>query len=209
MAEQDNPFNRSEEDDDFGLPEVSYDPIDRENTNPSDEDEHRYYSDEDAEDNKKKIWLTIGFLLLFLGIIGTVVYFVAFRDNTPPPQEQLVSDIINEPEPEPEPEPEIVEEVVEEPETTASTYADVTTISSATGRSYIVVGSFVDEDLARDFSEKLLQEQGIGSVIIEPFGKTSLLHRVAVADYASFDEAMMEVENYRTTYGPETWVLKY
>jgi hypothetical protein len=120
----------------------------------------------------------------------------------------LVSDVVNEPEPEPEPEP--VEEVVEEtPEVTVNTYTEITTISLPTGRSYIVIGSFVDEDLARDFGNKLLQEQGVGTVIIEPFGKTPLLHRVAVADYPSFQEAMVEVENYRTTYGPETWVLKY
>jgi len=207
MAEQDNMFNRSDNDDEFGLPEVSYEPIDRENANPPLEEEHRYYADDEADDNRKKIWLTIGFLILFLGIIGTVVYFVAFHKSAPP-QEQLVSDIVSEPEPEPEPEP--VEEVVEEtPEVTSNTYDEVTTISSPTGRSYIIIGSFVDEDLARDFGEKLLLEQGVGTVIIEPFGKTSLLHRVAVADYASFQEAMMEVENHRTTYGPETWVLKY
>lgn len=208
MAEQDNTFNRPDNDDEFGLPEVSYEPIDRENANPPLEDEHRYYADEDADDNRKKILLTIVFLILFLGIIGTVVYFVAFHNKSAPPQEQLVSDIVSEPEPEPEPEP--VEEVVEEtPEVTFNTYNEVTTISSPTGRSYIIIGSFVDEDLARDFGEKLLQEQGVGTVIIEPFGKTSLLHRVAIADYANFQEAMMEVENHRTTYGPETWVLKY
>lgn len=207
MAEQDNTFNRSDNDDEFGLPEVSYEPIDRENAHPSLEAEHRYYADDEADDNRKKIWLTLGFLLLFLGLIGTVVYFVAFHKSDPP-QEQLVPDIVSEPEPEPEPEP--VEEVVEEaPETTSNTYAEVSTISSPTGRSYIIIGSFVDEDLARDFGEKLLKEQGVGTVIIEPFGKTSLLHRVAIADYASFQEAMMEVENHRTTYGSETWVLKY
>ena len=203
MAEQDNTFDRSEEDDEFGLPEVSYEPIDRENP-PSYEDEHRYYADDGASDNQKRIWLTIAFIVLFIGIIGTVVYFVAFNDKAPAPQEKPV-EVVKEPEPEPEPEP---VEVVEETPAPAS-YSDVTTISSPTGRSYIVVGSFVDEDLARDYSEKLLEAEGIGSVIIEPFGKTSLLHRVAVADYESFQEAMEEVENHRTKYGPETWVLKY
>jgi hypothetical protein len=207
MAEQDNTFDRSEEDDEFGLPEVSYEPINRDAPAGSFENEHRYYADDEASDNQKKIWLTVGFIILFLGIIGAVVYFVAFHDAAPEPKEQLVSEIVSEPEPEPEPVEEVV--VEETPEVTSTTYTDVTTISSATGRSYIVVGSFVDEDLARDFSEKLLQAEGIGSVIIEPFGKTSLLHRVAVTDYESFQEAMEQVENHRTTYGPETWVLKY
>lgn len=206
MAEQDNTFDRSEEDDEFGLPEVSYEPINRDVPAASFEND-RYYADDEASDNQKKIWLTVGFIVLFLGIIGAVVYFVAFHDTAPEPKEQLVSDIVSEPEPEPEPVEEVV--VEETPEVTSTTYSDVTTISSPTGRSYIVVGSFVDEDLARDYSEKLLQAEGIGSVIIEPFGKTSLLHRVAVADYESFQEAMEQVENHRTTYGPETWVLKY
>ena len=206
MAEQDNTFDRSDEDDEFGLPEVSYEPIDRENS-PSYEDEHRYYADDEASDNQKKIWLTISFIVVFLGIIGAVVYFVAFHDKAPAPQQQIVSDVVKEPEPEPETEP--VEVVEATPEVNTAAYTDVTTISSPTGRSYIVVGSFVDEDLARDYSDKLLKDQGTGSVIIEPFGKTSLLHRVAVADYENFQEAMEQVENHRTTYGPETWVLKY
>lgn len=207
MAEQDNTYNRSNDDDEFGLPEVSYEPIDRENANSPLEDEPEYYTDKEPEEsNQKKIWLIIGLIVLILGVIGTIVYFVAFHEESEPPQEQMVSDIVTEPEPEPEP----VEEIVEEtPEVLATTYNNITTISSPTGRSYIIVASFVDEDLANDFGQKLLNEQGVGTIIIEPFGKTSLLHRVAIADYANFQEAMIEVENYKTTYGPETWVLKY
>ncbi len=202
--EQEHPFENN--DDEFGIPEVSYDPIDRENLGTSPFETH-HFPDEQADDNKKKIWLTISLLVLFLGIIGAIVYFVGFHDSKPP--KTPVSNMVKEPA-QPVKEPEVVEEVepaLAEPVPT-NTYSEITTISTRTGRSYIIVGSFVDEDLARDFSNKLIAG-GKGSVIIEPFGKTSLLHRVAIAHYSSFQEALANVDQYRSTFGPETWVLKY
>jgi hypothetical protein len=59
-----------------------------------------------------------------------------------------------------------------------------------------------------DYSQELLQ-QGIGSRILAPTDRAPLMHRVAVADFENFEQAMNEVALFRDKYGDQTWVLKY
>jgi len=83
-------------------------------------------------------------------------------------------------------------------------------LNGETGHSYVIVGSIVDFSLVRDFSYRLQEREFVDTIyIIKPFGKTSLLYRVAIDRFLSFEEAMNKVEDYRVKYGPETWVLKY
>lgn len=81
------------------------------------------------------------------------------------------------------------------------------TISSRTGRYYVVVASALDEDLAMDYAKKM-NADGTDIKIIEPFGK-SKFHRVAVADFGSWDEAQAQADNIKGQYGNEVWVIKY
>ncbi len=79
-------------------------------------------------------------------------------------------------------------------------------ITEPTGRYYVVVNSFVDEDLAMDYGETLA-EQGIGSMILGPGpGK---FHRLALSDHESWNEAQVEADNMKSEYSDELWVLKY
>ena len=83
----------------------------------------------------------------------------------------------------------------------------VTSISSPTNRYYIVVSSSVDGDLAMDYAIKL-SDEGHNIKIIGPDAVNELFHRVSVADYLTWDEAINNTGSY-SSFGGAVWVLKY
>jgi hypothetical protein len=99
-----------------------------------------------------------------------------------------------------EPEPEVIEP--EEP-----VEGKVNTLNSRTGRSYVVVGSFFDEDLAKDYAEKLTKD-GTNAYIIPPFGK-SKFNRVAIEETESFAAASTRATELTGQFKEQPWPLKY
>jgi len=201
--------------DDFGLPEVKYEPLDREDEAPPEFEEPSYYEQpEEEEESKSKKGLIIAGIIAFLIVAGLSIYLFLFGGVeqisgwfAEEPEPQAVTQVVAEPEPEPQPEPE--PEPQPEPQVDPlAPYSEISAISEPTGRSYVVVGSFVDDDLAMDYSQQLLA-QGIGSRILSPTNRAPLMHRVAVADYDNFQQAMNEITLFRNKYGDQTWVLKY
>ncbi len=83
----------------------------------------------------------------------------------------------------------------------------VTTISERTNRYYVVIASFVDDDLAADYGSKLAPD-GVSTTIIPPFGGKQF-YRLAIADHGSFAEAQTNADELKGTYGEGLWVLKY
>ncbi len=83
----------------------------------------------------------------------------------------------------------------------------VETVSSPTGRFYVIVSSSVDGDLAMDYASKLAKE-GTHVKMIKPFANSKVYHRVSVGDYDSREQAMSASASF-STYGNEIWVLKY
>ncbi|ADR20335.1 hypothetical protein MATR_20480 [Marivirga tractuosa] len=100
-----------------------------------------------------------------------------------------------------EPEPEVIEP---EPEPTEGV---VNTLNSRTGRSYVVVGSFFDEDLAKDYADKLTKD-GTNAYIIPPFGK-SKFNRVAIEETESFAQASTRATELSGQFKEQPWPLKY
>ena len=80
-------------------------------------------------------------------------------------------------------------------------------LSARTNNFYIVVASFVDEDLAMDHANKLAAD-GRSPSVIPPFGK-AITTRVAIRGYGSLAQAQNEVGNYRSEFGQDIWILKY
>lgn len=106
----------------------------------------------------------------------------------------------------------VVEEPVVEPEPVESqanrrTPGEITVLEQQTGKSYIVIGSFFDGDLAQDYAKKLSAE-GKSPLIIPPF-KNYRFHRVAIAEFESFKAAQASVETYKQEYGDSVWSLRY
>lgn len=83
----------------------------------------------------------------------------------------------------------------------------IETISSATGRFYIVVSSSLDGDLASDYANKLAEE-GNNVKLIEPYDDQRF-YRLSLDDYGSWDEAVNASASFNSVDGGEVWVLKY
>ena len=224
MEENDKQSYQLEDTEDFGLSQQEYEPIEREEDDiPQDFHEPVYHEEEEEEENNRE-GLIIAAIIGFLVIIGLAVYLFGFGgkeqvaswfgEDTEQPQLAPSTDIESEATIEPEPEPlptyeepasdPVAEEVI--PETTGA-YSSIETITIPTGRSYVVIGSFVDEDLARDLGNQLM-ETGTGIRILSPTERAPLMHRVAVADFDTFEEASSGIDEYVLTYG-DAWVLKY
>lgn len=83
----------------------------------------------------------------------------------------------------------------------------IETISSRTGRYYVVVASALDGDLAMDYAKKR-QADGLNTFIIEPYG-TAKFHRVAAFHFGSWNDAEAKANELKGEYGDGVWVMKY
>ncbi len=84
---------------------------------------------------------------------------------------------------------------------------EITSLTARTGKTYIVVGSFFDDDLAMDFAQKL-SANSKSPIVIPPFGE-SQFYRVAIAEFNSFGDARAGIGNYKAEYGQDIWPLRY
>jgi hypothetical protein len=214
MSDIDKDRINYDNDRDFGMRDVEYNPIDRDANDQFDPD----FKEEDEEEEKGTNWgLVIGIIAAVLLIVWALIYIFVFDGakslGLVEEEQPVIQQIEPEPEPvieEPEPEPEpVVDEPDPEPETDGTNaYSDVVVLSEPTGKTYVVVGSFIDDDLAMDLAAGM-ESQGGGARVIPPFGNQSLAYRVAVADFNTFQQASNNIEKFRSTFGPETWILKY
>jgi hypothetical protein len=152
-------------------------------------------------------------------IIGTIVItviaviFIVLWNNGAgePPKEEIAEVVPKKEEPKPEPEPVVIEEKA--PETpkpvvaNTTTPGEVQTMSSRTGKSYLIVSSFIDEDLAMDHANQLASE-GASPMIIPPFDNYRF-YRVAIAEFNTFSDANSNLAQYRDQYGADVWALRY
>ena len=84
---------------------------------------------------------------------------------------------------------------------------EITSLTEKTGKTYIIVSSFFDDDLAQDFASKLSKD-GRSPIVIPPFGE-SRFYRVAIAEYNSFADAKAGLEGFKAEFGQDIWPLRY
>lgn len=192
---------------DFGLPDVSYDPVENEESSMGHDNQGaapKYY---DYEEKKGSpiAGLIVGILLL--AIIGGGLYWYFFmRNDKQEPVETFPEQTYQPAEELPafeEPEPAVEEPAVNPEPTIGSLFM----ISSASRSYYVVVGSFFDVDLARDHSGRL-NAQGINTFIIEPYSNNRF-YRLAVGNFDTWSQAVQSMRELKSTFGEEIWVLKY
>ena len=81
-------------------------------------------------------------------------------------------------------------------------------LEQRTGKYYIVVSSFVDQDLAKDFAAKLNGE-GFDTFVMAPYGKKKY-YRLGIEQSGSFSEANSKLtSDLKEKLGNDLWVLKY
>jgi SPOR domain len=83
----------------------------------------------------------------------------------------------------------------------------ITRINTPQGFYYVVVGSFIDEDLASDYANKLAQ-QGVDVMYIVP-PKGQYYSRIAITRANTFRDAHEKAAMLKATYGADIWVMKY
>ncbi|MEM0941176.1 MAG: hypothetical protein AAF600_12980 [Bacteroidota bacterium] len=98
-------------------------------------------------------------------------------------------------------------EVPEQNAAISGTPGQINRLTSRSNNYYIVIASFLDEDLAMDYSQKLAAEEK-SPTVIPSFGK-AITTRVAIIGYRSLSQAQNEISNYKGEYGQDIWILKY
>ncbi len=94
-----------------------------------------------------------------------------------------------------------------DPQPLTAEAGEITKLSSKTGQAYVIIGSFVDEDLAGDYATELA-ETGKSPIIIPPFDDHRF-YRVAIASFGSFADANDAIGNYKSEFGDDVWALRY
>ncbi len=194
-------------------------------TNPDEEEESeneekpalRYQLDEDeSSSNAPKIIL---FSILAILIIGAGVWYLGFYK---PKQEALAEEAQQKQEQldkkkqeeaaalkrkQEEARLKAAEEARLQAEAEARAKAGVQILTERTGRYYIVLESFIDEDFAKDFGNKIAQE-GTPSFLIPPYAKKKM-QRVGIGGYETLDEAQTALNDLPEEFGNGKWIVKY
>ncbi len=79
-------------------------------------------------------------------------------------------------------------------------------ISAPQGYYYVIVGSYIDKDLATDYAKKLPKQLTL-TLIAPPKGRH--FFRLAIDQATSFEEAKQKADSLKEAYGEQLWVLKY
>ncbi len=172
-----------------------------------------YYDDDTAKKAKSNFAKIVVIGTLLFASIAIVFVFMMDGDGLMGAgEEEKMAPI-------PEPEPVVEETVVDtsasedvepatiDPTANQATPGEINTIEQRTGKSYVVIGSFFDGDLAMDFAKKLA-ENGNSPTIIPPF-KDYRFHRVAIAEFDTFKDAEAQAPSYAEQFGREAWPLRY
>ena len=167
---------------------------------------------------KLKFILVVVLGILFASIIGIIL--LSMNEDPKPTikaevKKEIKKEIISEPVIE-----EVIEEVIEpeviEPEiktdpsdmeSAPKGIGVISEISQPLNKYYLIVASFLDNDLAFDYAEKLILS-GSNVMIIPPFS-TSKFTRVALLEHETLDKVKIGLDKYKDEFDEQLWVLKY
>ncbi len=222
---EDKPNQGNDSEDNFGLPDLDYKPIDRTEEAPTKQEESAPSaggytpSYGTTSEEKSKAPVIIG-LIIGLVIIAAValIYWYVLR---PAQQEKERKELALQKEKEEQEarrkaeeqeKARLAEEERKRREAEEAAKANppagtIETLTARTGRYYVVISSAVDGDLSMDYAKKL-SARGVSIKLIPPFGKWKY-NRVAVADHPDFASAQADADAKKATYGNDLWVIKY
>ena len=152
-------------------------------------------------------------LLLFVTVIGIILLNVT---EDPKPTASMLGDSVIKAEGKKEIKKEIIPKSVIEPEVKTDLpelesgpkgIGVISEISQPLNKYYLVVASFLDNDLAFDYAEKLILS-GSNVTIIPPFS-TSKFTRVALLEHETLDKVKIGLDKYKDEFDEQLWVLKY
>jgi len=220
-ASTDNDSSFEEDSDPLPAPDESDSDMFNDVSEDEDLEESHVYKYQSTQDDRKRnpIGLIISFVLIGVIIIAIAIYWFFFREpvkkqvvQQPVVEEVEQSPVIEDKPPvDPAPEiPRVIEETPVESETyTAIEEGSFEAINDRTGRYYVVLNSFIDGDLAKDYAQNLATD-GIDTKIIPPSEIKKGFHRVVLSnDYGSWQSAEASLGELKGIFGETIWVLKY
>ena len=240
MANDINDSNQSNDEDNFGLPDIEYKPLDQleqkteqqetvnteseqqEYTSTNEEEaektyEPRKYSDATRsyeEEEKSNAPVVIGIIVALVVIVGAFLVWQFVYQPRKKAQEELAAKAAAAKKAEAERVAKEKEEAERKKREAEAAVANakpaegtIETLSTRTGRYYVIVSSAVDGDLVMDNAKKM-SAKGVSTKIIPPFGKWKF-YRLAIADFDSFAGAQSNADASKGEYGPATWVMRY
>ena len=212
----------------FGLPDIEYKPLDQseptshvkeEVTSSSESTTYKSSYDDsgesvDDEEPKSKAPFILGIVIvLVLAVSGYLIYNFVIRPRQlaeKAKQEQLAKDALLKKQQEEEArlakEREDERLRLEALEKAKPVIGTIETLSARTKRYYVVVTSDIDDDLLMDYAKKL-SSKGISTKIIPPFGAKNFF-RLAIADHETFALAQTNADAVKGDY-VGVWVIKY
>ena len=135
---------------------------------------------------------------------------IASMLDDPVIESEVKKEVIPEPVIEEVLEPDVLESEVLEPEVPESipkAIGAISEISQPLDKYYLIVASFLDNDLAFDYAQKLILSGSNAIIILD--SRVRYFTRVALLEYETFDKANVGLEKYKDEFGEQVWVLKY
>lgn len=224
--ESNNKKDNSE--DNFGLPDVEYKPLDQPAEGARAQEEvasASYSSDEGSsgdsydsssnEEPKSKAPIILGIVIvLVLLIAGYLIYNFVYKPRAEAERvkkEQMAkSALLKKQQAE---EARLAKQREDEEQKRLAELAKIPTVGTIdtlkerTRRYYVIVTSDIDDDLLMDFARKL-SAKGVSTKIIPPYGDKKF-YRLAIADHDSFAAAQTNADAAKADYGGAVWVIKY
>ena len=102
-------------------------------------------------------------------------------------------------------EPEVLEPEV--PESIPKAIGAISEINQPLDKYYLIVASFLDNDLAFDYAQKLILSGSNAIIILD--SRVRYFTRVALLEYETFDKANVGLDKYKDEFDEQLWVLKY
>jgi hypothetical protein len=224
----DDAEEKPHEEENFGLPDIEYKPLDqleetpRRAEEPASE-EHRSHESsmddsetapvyEEEEEGRSNAPFVI---TLIIALVVLVAGFMIYKYVYVPKQEKARLDQLAkdkeaaERKAEEERQAKIAEEerLKHEAEAKVKPSGSIETLNQRTGHYFVIISSSIDGDLAMDQAKKL-SAKGVSSKIIPPFGKWKF-YRLGIGDFDSFSNAQTSADASKTEYGNALWVMKF
>lgn len=158
---------------------------------------------EPIKDNNKSVRIIISVLLFLL--LGVAVYWFYFRKGNISNLEANIGlesnhDVSTETE-------NHSDQLIVENFESKTKIGEIIQVNEITGKYYIVIGSFIDEDLAMDYAKKLVKND-VGVYLINSIKKKRYTY-VAVETSDNLENAKQIARDISSKYPKGAWVISY
>lgn len=231
----DESSNIGDSDETFGLPEIEYEPLDRDKssesetvsseisgeepyqseaeTAPQSQYTYMYNEEEEKPSNGPKIFLIILLLAIAGGAAWYFLYYKPKADELAAKQAQERAEKARI-EARERARQDSLNLIAAREQAIADSLANlqnqegaIQVLTERTGQWHVVIASAIDDDLLMDYAKKL-SAKGVSSKIIPPFGSTQF-YRLTIADGDTYTSTQAIADDYKAQYGDAVWVVKY